>query len=154
VLQFANVARPSIALEKEHRFVTDGERSARALDEVRDERADVLPTLTKRRHLQVNHTKSVEEIFPELSGGNHLQQVAIRCGNDTYVDSRRAAVRAHGLDLAVFEESKQQRLHAQAHFANLVEEERPAVRHLKLARFVAISAGEASFDVSEQFRFE
>ena len=46
------------------------------------------------------------------------------------------------------------RLHAQAHLADLVEEDRAPVRGLQLARLVAVGAGEAALDVAEQLRLE
>ena len=63
-------------------------------------------------------------------------------------------VRADRLDLAVLEEAQQQRLHAQAHLADFVEEQRAAVGQLQLAGLVAVGAGEAALDVAEQLRLE
>ena len=65
--------------------------------------------------------------------------------------TRRGADR---LDFAGFEEAEEERLHAQAHLADFVEEEGAAVGHLQLAAFVAVGAGEAALDVSEELRFE
>ena len=67
---------------------------------------------------------------------------------------RLHVVGADGLHLAVLEEPQQQRLHAQAHLADFVEEQRAAVRQLQLAELVAVGAGEAALHVAEQLRFE
>ena len=63
-------------------------------------------------------------------------------------------VRPDRLDLAGFEEAQEQRLHAQAHLADFVEEQRAAVGELQLARLVAVGAREAALDVAEELRFE
>jgi hypothetical protein len=65
-----------------------------------------------------------------------------------------AVVRADRLDFARLEEAQEQRLHPQAHLADLVEEERAAIGELELARLVAIRAGEAAPRVAEQLRLE
>jgi hypothetical protein len=61
---------------------------------------------------------------------------------------------ADAMNVAVLEEAQEQRLHAQAHLADLVEEDRAAVRLLEEPRLVAIGAGEAAAHVTEQLRFE
>jgi hypothetical protein len=65
-----------------------------------------------------------------------------------------AAVGADALDLAGLEEAQQQSLQARRHLTDLVEKHGAHVRGLELARLVAIGAGEAALDVSEQLRFE
>ncbi len=65
-----------------------------------------------------------------------------------------AAVRPDGLDFAGLEEAEEERLHAQAHLTDFVEEEGAAMGELQFARLVAIGAGEAALDVSEELRFE
>ena len=83
-----------------------------------------------------------------------LGEVAIRGRDDADIDGRARGIGSHGLDLAVLEEAQEQRLHAQAHLADFVEEQRAAVRQTELADLVAIRAGEAALDVAEQLRFE
>ena len=60
-----------------------------------------------------------------------------------------ALVRSDRLDFAGLEEPQQQRLHAQAHLADFVEEQRAACASCELSRLVAIGAGEAALDVPE-----
>jgi hypothetical protein len=83
-----------------------------------------------------------------------FSQVPVGRGDDPHVGVRGRAVRADRLDFSRFEEAEEERLHPEAHLADLVEEERAPVGELELARLVAIRAGEASFDVSEQLRLE
>src|SRR5262249_36790031 len=62
--------------------------------------------------------------------------------------------RADFLQLSGLHEAQQQTLHPQRHFADLVEKDAPAVRHLELALLVAVGPGEAALDVPEQLGFE
>ena len=59
-----------------------------------------------------------------------------------------------GLNLAVLEKPQEQGLHAQAHLADFVQEQRAAVRELELAGLVAVGAGEAALDVPEELGLE
>ena len=81
-------------------------------------------------------------------------EVAVGGGDHAHVDARLRLIRPDGLDLAVLEKPQQERLHAQAHLADFVEEQRAAMRELELAALVAVGAGEAALDVSEELRLE
>jgi hypothetical protein len=70
------------------------------------------------------------------------------------IERRETTVGTYALDLTRLEEAKEQRLHAQAHFADFVEQDRPAARQFEQAWTIAIGAGKASADMPEQFRFE
>ena len=123
--------------------------------EVVDQRRDVFAALAQRRHVNVNDAQPVEQVLAELARGDALGQVAVRRRDDADVHVMRAPiVRADRLDFAVLEEAQQQRLHAQAHLPDFVEEERAAVRELQLAELVAVGAGEAALDVAEQLGLE
>ena len=118
------------------------------------ERADVFAALAQRRHVDVDDAQPVQQVFAELAVRHHVAQVAVGGGDDAHVHLGLHVVGADGLHLAVLEKPQQQRLHAQAHLADFVEEERAAVRELQLARLVAVRAGEAALHVAEQLRFE
>ncbi len=124
------------------------------VQEVLDQRRDVLAALAQRRHGQVDDVQAVEQVLAERALGDHVAQVAVRRGDDADVDASHRAVGADLLQLAGFQEPQQQALHAQRHLADFVEEDGAAVGHLELARLVAIGAGEAALDVAEQLRLE
>src|SRR5882672_3986633 len=63
-------------------------------------------------------------------------------------------VGANALELAGFEESQQHRLHARAHLAHLVQEDSAVCRRFEESRLVAIRAGKASANVTEQLRLQ
>ena len=124
------------------------------VEEVLDERRDVLAALAQRRHGQVDDVEPVEQVLAERALRDHVAQVAVGRGDDADVDAAAGAIGADLLQLAGLEEAQQQALHAQRHLADFVEEDRAAVGHLELARLVAIGAGEAALDVAEQLRLE
>ena len=68
----------------------------------------------------------------------------------TRTSTRIAARGPDGLDLPVFQEPQQERLHAEAHLPDLVQEQRAAVRDLNLPLLVAVGAGKTALDVAEQ----
>ena len=78
----------------------------------------------------------------------------MRRGDDADVERRHPRIRADALNLAGLEEAQQQRLHAQAHLADFVHEDRAAVGRFEPAALVAIGVGEAALHVPEQLGFE
>ena len=118
------------------------------------ERANVLAAIAQRRHLDLSDVDAVEQVLAERALGDHVLQVAVGRGDDADVHARRRHVGADRHDLAVLEEAQQHRLHAQAHLADLVEEDGALVRLLQLADLVAIGAGEAALHVAEELAFE
>ena len=61
---------------------------------------------------------------------------------------------ADRLNLAALEKAEQVRLHLQAHLADLVEEDRAAVRGFEAADAIAIGAREAAARVPEELGLE
>ena len=127
---------------------------AALLEEVLEQVRDILAPVSERQHVQVDHVEPVEQILPERPRRDVRREVAVRRGEHANVDAGVRAVGADALQLAGFEESKQRRLHAQAHLADLVEEHGAVVGRLEDAGLVPIGAGEAAPDVPEQLGLE
>ena len=66
-----------------------------------------------------------------------------------YVDGRQLTVRSDALNLTCLEKPQQQCLHAEAHLADFIEENRAAVRALQIAGFITVGVGEAALHVAE-----
>ena len=62
--------------------------------------------------------------------------------------------RAERADLAVLEHAQQAHLHARVRLADLVEEDRAAVRDLEQALLVGVRAGEGAAPVAEELALE
>ena len=97
--------------------------AAHVLEEVIDEQRDVLAPLAQRRHVDVDHVDPVVEVLPEQPLGHHLRQGPVRGRDHAHVDAAADAVGADLLQLARLEEAQQHALHAEAHLADLVEED-------------------------------
>ena len=119
-----------------------------------DQAGDVFRTLAQRRHVEMHDLDAIHQVFAERPRRDHLRQIAVGGGNDANIDAGRRRIRADRLNIAVLEEPEQQRLHAQAHLPDFVEEHRATVGQLQLADFVAMRAGEAALHVPKQLRFE
>ena len=115
---------------------------------------DVLAPLAERRNRDVDDVESIVKIFPERAGADLREEVAVGGRHETHVRRDVAAVVSNALDFTGLDESQQQRLHPQAHFPDLVHEERAAVGHLEQAGAIAPRAREAAADVAEKFRFQ
>ena len=71
-----------------------------------------------------------------------------------YVGPTRGRVSSDLLDFTCFGETKQDRLHPQAHFTKFVEEQRAAIRLLHEPAFIAVRTSKASARVPKEFRFQ
>ena len=128
-------------------------RVGRFPDERRREIRNVLAPLAQGGHAQLHHIQPVEQIAPEPAGGGLGAQIAIGGRNDVHVDVDRCD-RAHALDFAGFEHAQQLGLHRLRQLADLVEEQRSAVRDFEQSRLVVGRAGECAARVSEQLALE
>ena len=119
-----------------------------------DQRIDVVASIPQRRNHQVDDVQPVIQVLAKRAGRNPVEQHAIGRGDHPHIDRPRPPVRTDAMNVAVLEEAKQQRLHAQAHLPHFVHENRAAMRLLEQARLVPIRAREAPPHVPEQFRLE
>ena len=76
----------------------------------------------------MNDIQTVVQILAKLLVGKFRVKVSLGGRDDSYIDCRIHAVGADALNVAVLQESKERRLHWQAHFADFVEEHRAAMR--------------------------
>ena len=159
ITQLAHVARPVVGLERRDRVVGRGRQRHAVLhrelpQEVFEQWRDVVTPLAQRRNRDVDHVQAVVEIFAKVSARDALRQPAVGGGHHTHVGVDAVALVADALDLAGFEEAEQQRLHAQRHLADFVEEHRAAVGGFEETALVAVGVGEAAAGVAEQLGFE
>ena len=116
--------------------------------------ANVFDPFPKWRNVQVDDSQPIQQILPKLPGCNHVAQVPVRRRDDADIDPRLRPIGADRLNFAILEKPQEERLHAQAHLADFVQEQRAAMRELQLSRLVAVRAGEAALDMSEELRLE
>src|SRR6266508_4108931 len=143
ILQFANIARPTVFLEEPHRLQRDGWRTAvvllaKAAQEVADQRRNLFPPCSQGRNGNRDHVDS---------------KVTVRRSDEPNV--RRNQLRAADAEkLRVLQHVKQLGLKAQGHLTDLIEEEGALVSKLEFAGLATMSPREGSRLVPEQLGLE
>ena len=100
-----------------------------------------------------NDVQPVVEILAELPARDHLREVAVGRRDDAHVDADRL-VAADALELALLQHAQQLDLGLERQLADLVEEQRAAVRQLEAALVLADRAGERALLVAEQLALD
>jgi hypothetical protein len=108
------------------------EALGRVGEEVVDEERDVLAALVQRRDLDLDHAQAIVQILAEAAAGHGGLEVVVGRRDQTDVDADRL-VAADALEFLFLDRAQELRLGLERHVADLVEEERAAVRGLELA---------------------
>ena len=157
VLELACVARPALGDEPRKPLVAHGQRAPQATPDLHGEVAgqgrDVLPPLGERREVDGDHVEAIEQIHPEPARGRLPREVLGRGGEQAHVHAPGPPV-ADAADLALLQHAQQLRLERQRQLADLVEQQRAAVRLLEQARPVSRGARERPLHVAEQLGLE
>src|SRR5262245_16759860 len=95
----------------------------------------------------------VEEVLAEAAVAYRRAQVAVRGRDEASVDRDRARP-AHAVEARLLERAQELRLGRERHLADLVEEERAAVRELEAAGLARRRARERALLVAEQLALE
>ena len=158
VLQLADVAAPGVAAEGLDRRRGEASRphvvlGAELPREVLDEGRQVLRALAQGRHADRDHGEPEEEVLAEAALLDLLLEVLVGGGDDAHVHLDRL-LRADALDLALLQHPQHLGLGAQAHVADLVEEDRALVGQLELADLLLGRPGERALLVAEQLALD
>ena len=114
---------------------------------------DVVAALAQRRNLDREHRQPEEQVLAELPLGHPLLEVAVGRGDDADVDVQRLGA-ADPLETPLLERAQDLRLQRQRQLADLVEEQRAAMRQLEPAGLARRRAGERALLVAEQLGLE
>ena len=115
-------------------------------------RGNVGAALAQRRDAQRYHVQAVIEIGSELPRLDRLREVSVGGGDDADVHLDRP-VAADRLELFLLQHPQQLHLRRDREFANLVEEQRAAVRQFESSDTGVRSSGERPTHVAEQLTF-
>src|SRR5215469_6047146 len=121
--------------------------------EVQREFAYVTFAAAQGRQIDGYDEQTIVEVFTKGALFNHHGEIAVSCGDDSYVDFGRGSG-ADLLDFSLLDQAENPHLQLERHFPDLVEKNSAAVRHLDLAPLMGESAREGPFDVPKQFRFQ
>ena len=121
--------------------------------EVAGQQFHVFPAFSQRRNRNGYHAHAVIEVFAEGTGGHHFFQIFIGGGNHAHINGGFLGP-SHRTDAALLQDAQQLHLHGNAHLADFIEKDGPAVRHFKKTALVLCSPGECPLHVAEQFAFQ
>ena len=109
--------------------------------------------LAQRRHDDADDVEAEAQVGAEPAGRDFLVEPAVGRRDDPHVDAARHVL-ADAPDLAVLQHAQQLGLRARRQLADLVEEQRAAVRLLEEPGALAHRAGERAARVAEELRLE
>ena len=94
---------------------------------------DVVSPVLKRRDGDLDHVQAIVEVLPEAAFLDQAEEVLVRRGEDPHVDFPGLSGADHA-DFLLLQHPQELDLHGEAGLADLVQEDRAAVRGLEEAR--------------------
>src|SRR5688572_10593994 len=143
-LQFADVSRPGV--EQEGLGAAERERP---IDACRPQGDDLLPPATQTGKIYTYRCQPREQIGTKRSLLHQLFQIEVRRGHHAYVDAD-LLIRSQRPHASLLQRAQQRRLLIERQIADLVEEERAAVRRSEEPGARCVRTGESSGDMTEQ----
>ncbi len=158
VPQLPDVSGPFVLLEDRHRIRGDFFHPQPLLlpvqlEKMPDQQRNILPALAEGRHHDRHDVQPIEEVFPKGAFFDFLQEILVRRGEDADIDLHQLRA-ADPVELLLLQRTQHLGLRAQAHVADLVQEQRPAVRLFELAPLHRGGAAEGALFMAEQLAFD
>src|SRR6056297_1964260 len=158
VLEFADVARPVVALDGFLRILAEAAQRALVLLGVflqqlarKDQPAAL--ALAQRRDVHGDLADAVVEVLAEAALLDEIRDLLIGGADHAHIHGDLVAA-AHALHHPLLQESEQLRLQRHGHVADLVQEQRAAAGRLDLAGGGLVGTGEGALLVAEQLGLE
>src|SRR5712691_8777088 len=158
ILELPDVARIGLPNEivqrgrREHEGIP-AEPSRIDLDEVVDERRDLLDPFTERRHSDLDHVQAVIKVLAETALGDRALQVLVRGGDGPHVDLEGGLAAQPG-KLAILKDVQEFALQRGVKITDLVEEDGAPMRGLELSDFQLVRAGERPSLMAKELRLQ
>jgi len=154
-LELADVAGPTLGGESRQRFVGELQwplhRQAGGAQEVAGQHVDVVGMIAQRGQRDGELGEPVVEIRAEAARSELELQVAMRGCDHPHVQRSDVGV-ADPLELAAIEDAQQLRLQLRREFADLVEQQRTAIRTFEGAGVIGGRARERTLAVAQDRR--
>src|SRR4051812_22426717 len=116
------------------------------------QKRDVLCPLLEAGNLNGEYIEPIVEIFAKAAGRHLLLQVTICRADDTHIGESRA-VFPHSLVTFLLQDAEKLALQIQRDLADLIEKDRPSLRHLETAGAVFDGPGKSAARVTEKLAF-
>src|SRR5690554_4718387 len=138
ILEFANIARPAIALQMVKSFHVEG-FGRQALffcfcEEVVHQFGDIFRALPERRQAHGDDVETIEKILAKQSGAYQLTQVPVSGRDDPHVGADCFSP-PYGRQFALLQHTKQPCLRLEGHVSDFVEKKGATCRLLEAPRF-------------------
>src|SRR5436309_28744 len=158
IFQLPDVARPVIFLQLGNTFLRQHARAAiegfvMPGDEIFTKLRNIFQPLPQRRQMYVHNIDAVEQIFTEITDGDLFFQITVGSKDEADVHLF-IQLAANAAELAVLQYLEELGLDAGIEFADLIEEERPAIGPFNASRFGGYGPGERAFLVSKKLAFQ
>src|SRR5262249_4406840 len=119
------------------------------VDQEKRQRRNVVPAVAERRQLQRENAQPVVEVLPKGFLAHGLKQVAVGCRQNPHIDPDRSTT-ANAVEFALLQDAEQLRLGVRRQLADLIEEDRAAMRQLESAHAPGEGACKGTLLVAEQ----
>src|SRR5271170_4418387 len=158
VLKFADIPGPVIGLKPANRLGRQPfdrllHRFSETLEEMPRQERNILAPLPQRRKLDWDNAQPIVQVLPKASLRNFLFEILVGCCDDPDIHINLFRT-SNGSYFPFLKYAIELHLHGQAHVANLVHEERPAMRRLEESLTIIIRPSEGPFHVPEELRFK
>jgi len=117
------------------------------------QRRDVVAAIAQRRQMDLDRIQPKQQILPESTAADFVDEVRVARGQDAHVHVTRAR-RSDALEISGLEHAQELRLKIERHVRDLVEEQCPTVGELEPSDAVALRVGERPLDVAEELALE
>ncbi len=156
--ELTHVARPRLRLQPAPRRRRQREPIAaidvaERLQEARGENRNVGRTLAQRRQVDGDQVDAIEQILAKFAARHHVRQRAVGRRDDAHVHLAPRARPEHFVG-AILQHAQHLHLRGGVEVADLVEEDRPAVRELEAALAIVPRVREGAAHVAEHLAFE
>ncbi len=120
------------------------------VEEMADEQRNIIRPGPQGRQRDHHDIEPVVKILPEGTGLDHLFEVPVAGRDQAHIHRNRFDA-AHPQKRALFDETQQLDLHAERHFADFIEKDRPLVGGFQQTDLGFRGPGEGPFFVAEEF---
>ena len=116
-------------------------------------RLQVFHVLAQWWHVNVKDIQAIEEIGSQMAVRHSILRIAIRCGQDANIHVL-LGTGSQPAQFSFFQDAQQLRLRADRHFAQLIQQQRPARGQFEASGAPFYGSGEGAFLVAKNLAFD
>jgi hypothetical protein len=136
-----------------HRAAALAQETAVLVEEVVNEREQVVDAFAEGRHVNLDDVDPVHQVFAEALGFDEPHQITVRGRHDAHV-YQHWHHRANRLYFLLLQHAQKLSLKRRRHIADLIKEDRAAFGRLEQPGAILMSVGKRALPVSEELALE